>query len=681
MSLFGALNTAMSSITTLNTTTRVISDNIANANNENYNTRETKLNNNIHGGVNVANILRKVNDGIFKDFANSISSAKSNKAMDEIYRRIEELIGTSGNKTPLIDKVNALDLAWKSFEATPASDASEKGVIQAAMNLTTEMKRLSDGLDQIQSDIERNIVFSVKTLNKALSEFHELNTQITGNMVTNMPVANLENLRDEQVKIIAELIKVKQIENNDGSVYLHTTSGLSLAAPNPAVFTWDSASKSLTKSGNGSVNLVTDDSVTIGAIDSYTRLLRIDGDATSNPDATLAPIQKMKNQLDEFAFMLMDNSVARVTGNKFLKPNDNLVTDHGLSVGDRIAINVSGGIISTIIIGATTTVSDLLTDINAITNVSARVNSHGNLQILTNGEEMNVGDTNGTPLADLGFIIGNYKADNPPGISYAYDEEYVAGNTNLTGVSDLTTLAGITNGDSFNISVAGGAVTTVTINSGNSINNLLTTLNNIEGVRAKLDSDGFLNISTVQGKLNITNNNNTPLSSTGLGIAAVSGNIAVVNQAKANEENIGFFQVKNGTAIANASRLNIQVNENLLNGKNHIKDSAANKIVISMASSNRDISGSGMMSKNKNYTSIISSIVVDLTKKSENFDQLVKQENNIKDMLSKRLKNEAGVDIDEEVALLSVIQNSYSASARVIETINKMFDALSAATR
>ena len=111
MSLFGVLNTAMSSITALNTTTRVISDNISNANNENYNARKTKLNNNIHGGVNVANILRKVNDGIFKDLANSISSTESNKVMDSIYRRIEQLIGTSGGNTPLIKKDECIEFS------------------------------------------------------------------------------------------------------------------------------------------------------------------------------------------------------------------------------------------------------------------------------------------------------------------------------------------------------------------------------------------------------------------------------------------------------------------------------------------------------------------------------------------------------------------------------------------
>ena len=681
MSLFGVLNTAMSSITALNTTTRVISDNISNANNENYNARKTKLNNNIHGGVNVANILRKVNDGIFKDLANSISSTESNKVMDSIYRRIEQLIGTSGGNTPLIKKMNALNLAWKSFEATPASGASEKGVIQAAINLTKEIQRISNGLDQIYGDMEKNIINSVETLNKSLEKFHQLNIQITGNTVTNLPTANLENLRDEQIKIIAKLIKVKQIKNSDGSIYLHTTTGLSLASPNPAIFKWNSANKALTKSGSGSLDLIADNSITMGRISSYAKLFRIDSKATTDPDAKLAPIQKMRNQLDQFAFILMDDSVTRATGNKFLKPDDNLVTDHGLTIGDQITINVGGGATTTITIDATTKVSDLLTSINAITNVSARIDAHGNLQILTSGENMTIGENSGTPLSKLGFTIGKYDADKPPGFSYAYNEERAAGNVDLRGVSDLTALAGITAGDTFNISVAGGATTTVTINAGDSINSLLIKLNNIEGVRAKLDSNGFLNISTVKGQLNITNNTNTPLNSTGLGIAAVSGNIAIINKGKSGEQNIGFFQVKNGTTNNNASRLNIQVNKEILNGKKHIKDSSASKIVIAMSSSNRSVSGSGMTVTNRNYTSLISSIVVDLTKKSEDFSKIFVQEKNIKNMLYKRLRNETGVDIDEEVALLSVIQNSYSASARVIETINKMFDALSAATR
>lgn len=681
MSLFGALNVAMTSISTLNTTTRVISDNIANAGNDHYNAREANLQNLEFGGVQVSDISRKVNDGIFQDLINAISGTSSNEVYDDIYRRIEQLIGTSGNTTPLVDYVEAFDTAWKAFEAAPESDAAEKGVTQAADSLLSEMQRLSDGLDQIYTDMENDIGNAVAELNDALAEIGNLNNKIVNNQARNLPVSNLQNLRDEQVTIVAELMKVKQIPNSDGSVFLYTSTGLDLVAANPSTFTWNSATQTLTKSGNSSTDLVVDGQLTEGRIDSYTRMLRSDSVATRSTDGTLAPIQKFRNQLDEFAFILIDDSVTRATGDAYLETTSNLITDLGMTAGDQITISAGGATATTITVAGGDTVATLLASINAITNVSARIDAHGNLQILTSAEGLTVGQATGTPLTDIGFTAGTYAADNPPTINYAYSEEYTLGNADLSGIADLTSLAGIAANDSFDISVAGGATTTVVIAAGDSTADLLTTLNGIDGVRAKLDDNGFLRISTVEGQLTIANNVNTPLSPTGLGVSSAAGSVTIVNAAQTGEENLDFFEIETGTALTDASRVNIRVNDALTNGTSNLKDSSGNGVVASLSGNNRSISGSGLTADNKDYTSLMSSVVIDVTKRSERFGQLLEQETNVKDILFSRTRNEVGVDIDEEIALLTVIQNSYAASARVIEVIGQMFDELNAAVR
>lgn len=44
--------------------------------------------------------------------------------------------------------------------------------------------------------------------------------------------------------------------------------------------------------------------------------------------------------------------------------------------------------------------------------------------------------------------------------------------------------------------------------------------------------------------------------------------------------------------------------------------------------------------------------------------------------LSTRIQNEAGVNLDEEMSDLIIFQRAYSASARVISTVDEMFDEL-----
>ena len=48
----------------------------------------------------------------------------------------------------------------------------------------------------------------------------------------------------------------------------------------------------------------------------------------------------------------------------------------------------------------------------------------------------------------------------------------------------------------------------------------------------------------------------------------------------------------------------------------------------------------------------------------------------INDALSQSLTGESGVNVDQEMALMVQLQNSYSANARVISAIKEMLDAL-----
>ena len=44
--------------------------------------------------------------------------------------------------------------------------------------------------------------------------------------------------------------------------------------------------------------------------------------------------------------------------------------------------------------------------------------------------------------------------------------------------------------------------------------------------------------------------------------------------------------------------------------------------------------------------------------------------------LTEKISNESGVNIDEEMTLLLQLEKSYEASARLIATVNEMFDTL-----
>jgi flagellar hook-associated protein 1 FlgK len=48
----------------------------------------------------------------------------------------------------------------------------------------------------------------------------------------------------------------------------------------------------------------------------------------------------------------------------------------------------------------------------------------------------------------------------------------------------------------------------------------------------------------------------------------------------------------------------------------------------------------------------------------------------LRDLLEERFMNETGVNIDEELSTLIVVQTAYAAAARAVTTASEMFDEL-----
>ena len=51
-------------------------------------------------------------------------------------------------------------------------------------------------------------------------------------------------------------------------------------------------------------------------------------------------------------------------------------------------------------------------------------------------------------------------------------------------------------------------------------------------------------------------------------------------------------------------------------------------------------------------------------------------QNTITEALKERLRDQSGVNVDDELGRMIQLQNSYSASARVMTTVTQMFDEL-----
>ncbi|MDF1751112.1 MAG: flagellar basal body rod C-terminal domain-containing protein, partial [Alphaproteobacteria bacterium] len=560
--------------------------------------------------------------------------------------------------------------------ASPESTAAENSVIIAAENLTAEITRLSDGLDLIENQVLSDINIIVNNANDSITEIDRLNNLIVTEKSANRPTSALENSRDAEVQRLAEITKLRTFERDDGTLSVYTTSGLILVDSSPETFTWNEATRSLTISGSNSTNLLTSNKIPDGELGALANFIRTDSASISSGDAGDGTLEKIRNQLDELAFSLADNSTARTSGSVFVQDNTDLTGSGIITAGNTLTFTVGGVLQGTVTVAAGDSIETVLANINAVNQVSARVDGHGHLQILSDGGAFTIG---GTAASEFGLTTSQVAADQDDTLAYAYEAERSQGGIPLTSATVMSSITGIAVGDSFNFNNTslGGAVT-YTVGAGDTVQTMLDAINSQDGMYARIGDGNVLEITSKAGGLTLNNVNNTPLTALGF---TVNGSAASINGTATSSQSTSLFVAESGGSPLNVTRTNIALTTGLSNNTQTLRIGNRTEIIAALNSSNRSINGSGSTIANTDYTGLSNGILTGLAQRAERATLQAEESEGLRAGLNQALRDEVGVNIDEEMARLTVLQNAYAASARVIDVINQMFQALDAAAR
>jgi flagellar hook-associated protein 1 FlgK len=123
---------------------------------------------------------------------------------------------------------------------------------------------------------------------------------------------------------------------------------------------------------------------------------------------------------------------------------------------------------------------------------------------------------------------------------------------------------------------------------------------------------------------------------------------------------------------------NIGINEALLNNENLVAigqtgTAADNDIALAIADLGRSsLHGPDRKSVSESYRATIT----DVAGRSSSYQFMVENQLSLVASLSARMASVSGVSLDEEGANLVRYQNSYNAAAKVIATVQEMYDTL-----
>lgn len=245
MGLSTALGTAVSGLHSTQVGIGVVSQNVANAGTAGYVRRTVSNVDTITGrtvGAGNPNVQRLLDRIVQHQLWQETSGAAYTSARAEVFADLDQLYGAPGSATALDTIYNKFTSSLQALQNDPSSYANRTAVLDAASQLASRLRGLSEGVQTQRSQTETKLDVAVDRVNELLESLTDVNARIVNGGQT----SGTAELRDQRERIISELaqyVEIRTEERPNGAVSISTASGTQLFDGRPTVtFEFDARS-------------------------------------------------------------------------------------------------------------------------------------------------------------------------------------------------------------------------------------------------------------------------------------------------------------------------------------------------------------------------------------------------------------------------------------------------------
>jgi flagellar hook-associated protein 1 FlgK len=223
MGLDLSLRTAMSGLRTVQQGLDTVSSNIANADTPGYTrkilTQSSVVTSKGQGvGVQAGNIEREVDTALQRETLTQESRVSNLEVKDQYLGQIEMLHGDPEQETSLGNVVNQMRDGFAKLMDTPNSIPLQNDVVSLADNLARTLNRLSDGINTVRTNVQGEIEGSIDDINRQFQTIDDLNRKISTSAALGQTEPDLEDKRDEAVRLVAQQIDINVMKRSDGTI-------------------------------------------------------------------------------------------------------------------------------------------------------------------------------------------------------------------------------------------------------------------------------------------------------------------------------------------------------------------------------------------------------------------------------------------------------------------------------
>jgi len=617
MSLTQALSTALSGLQVNQASISMVASNVANADTPGYTRKvvnQVSIGAGSSIGVRVSDIQRQIDLYIQRQLRVENAGASYADTRAQMYSQLQEIYGQPGSDTSLESVYNSFTSALQVLSTSPDDPGARTAVVNSAQLLTQQLNQLSGSIQGQRANAELAIADGVNRANEAMKQIASLNQQIAGSTPGDSATQALQDQRDSYIDQLSQLMDINVMAGDRGQVSIFTSSGTQLVGAQAAQLSFDAVG-TITPASQWSAN---PSQRGVGTI----MLIPPSG----------APVDLIQNR-----------SIRSGTIAAYLQMRD----------------------------------QDLVQAQNQLDALAA-----GMAQALS---DKTTAGTAVSPLPQNGFDIdvGGLSQGNTVTINYTDTATNTSHTITLVRVDDpaalpLSNTATATANDSvFGINFSGGMASVIT-----QINAALTgtgmSASNPSGTTLEVLDDGAANTvdvnsvsatKTVTGllggsaELPLFTDGSTPftgaITSRGSQVTGLAARITVNPSVVADPSSLVAYQ--SGTAAGDSTRPDFILQQ--LTG-------------ASLTFSPNTGIGTTSAPFVGTLTTYLRQVVSQQGEAASSADNLKQGQDVVLNALQQRFNNTSGVNVDQEMANLLTLQNSYAANARVMSAVKEMLDAL-----
>lgn len=229
-----SLNNAISGLRMSQQQLDLISNNIANAGNEDY-TRKILpqtgvIIQNRGAGVAGENIIRNVDMNLQRDLWTQISAVDFHSIQETYLGRVEFFHGPPDSEFSISAEIGKLQNTFAALSDSPEDRFLQSNVLDQAEDAANKINDFANYLLQLRNDTQTEIDDAVSEVNALLEEIAEMNGEVRFAQQAGRSEAEFADRRDAAIRELSQYLDLTSYQRGDGVLVVQTATGEELAS-------------------------------------------------------------------------------------------------------------------------------------------------------------------------------------------------------------------------------------------------------------------------------------------------------------------------------------------------------------------------------------------------------------------------------------------------------------------